>query len=510
MILNFEEVLDAIPDAVILVDSRGLIVYINAQTEQLFHTTRGDLFGKPIELLMPERFRQKHPEYRGFYARERNPRPMGTGKQLFARRLDGTEFPADISLSPLKTPEGILVITTVRDVTDRVRLDEQYRQSQKVEALGRLAGGVAHDFNNLLTVISGYSEVALKGLHEKDPLYEELGEVVEAARRAAQLTGQLLAFGRKQIISPMVIDLNPIISKMEKMLRRLIGEDVEFVTYLQPDLNRIKVDPSQIEQVIVNLAVNARDAMPKGGKLTIESHNITLDESYAKAHVSVNPGEYVMLSVSDTGIGMDEETRSYLFEPFFTTKGPGKGTGLGLATVYGIVKQSGGHIWVYSETGRGAIFKVYFPQVTEQADRVRLDTPLSRTIGGSETVLIAEDEEALRKLGSLILRRNGYTVLEGANGDEALLLSEQHAGGIHLLITDVVMPQMSGQELARLLGPKRPDMKVLYVSGYTANAIVHHGVLDQGVNFLPKPFTADAILRKVRDVLDSPSRADTV
>jgi PAS domain S-box-containing protein len=395
-----------------------------------------------------------------------------------------------------------------RDITERkqaeeekVFLQEQLRQSQKMEAIGRLAGGIAHDFNNLLTIIGGYSALSFLELKEEDPLKGNIRAVQKATERAANLTRQLLAFSRRQAMEMKVLDLNATLKDMDKMLRRVIGEDINLVTHLEEGLGRTKTDPGQMEQVIMNLAVNARDAMPDGGRLTIETANVELDEAYTRGHVGVKPGRYLMLSVSDTGVGMTREVKERVFEPFFTTKETGKGTGLGLSTVYGIVKQSGGNIWVYSEPGKGTAFKIYLPRVDEpiKISKEKLVKDLPR---GSETVLVVEDEEEVRKLAAQILRRQGYKVLEAPQGGDALLICERHPNPIHLMLTDVVMPGMSGHQLAKRLKSLQPDMKVLYMSGYTDNAIFQHGVLGEGVSYIQKPFTVDALTKRVREVLD--------
>ncbi len=393
----------------------------------------------------------------------------------------------------------------VEDITERKQLEMQLIQSQKMEAIGRLAGGVAHDFNNLLTVINGYSDLLLGKLPPDDPQRGNLEEIRKAGERAAGLTRQLLAFGRRQVLAPQELDLNGIMANMDRMLRRLIGEDVDLVSIPTPAAGRVKADPSQIEQIIMNLAVNARDAMPKGGKLTIEIANRELDEVYCRSHVGVTPGSYVMLAVSDTGMGMDSATQAQVFEPFFTTKEKDKGTGLGLATVHGIVKQSGGHIWLYSEPGRGTTFKVYLPRIDEATEKLSMKpTPGNEPVRGTETILLVEDEPALRMMARQILESKGYRVLEARSGDDALAVAEQHRGPVHLLLSDVIMPGMSGRELAEHLTTSlRRDMKVLYMSGYTDNAIVHHGVLDPGIHFLQKPFTPSALANKVREVLDT-------
>jgi nitrogen-specific signal transduction histidine kinase/FixJ family two-component response regulator len=392
----------------------------------------------------------------------------------------------------------------VEDVTERRQLEEQLRQAQKMEAVGRLAAGLAHDFNNLLTVVIGYSDLLMQRLSADDRLRPAMEEIKKAGEQAASLTRQLLAFSRKQALQPQVLDLSSLLSNVDKMLQRVIGEDIELVTHLPPGLGHVKADPGQIEQVIMNLALNARDAMPQGGQLTLEAANVELDSSYASSHESVVPGHFVMLAMSDTGTGMDAETQAHIFEPFFTTKEKGKGTGLGLSTVYGIIKQSGGNIWVYSEPARGTTFKIYLPRV-DQA--VELITPgelgVEELSQGSETILLVEDEEAVRSLAREVLECRGYHVLEAKGAIEALQVGEQHKERIHLLLTDVVMPQMSGRELAEHLAPLRPETKVLYMSGYADNAVVHHGLLDPGTALLQKPFTADALARKLREVLDS-------
>lgn len=380
--------------------------------------------------------------------------------------------------------------------------EDQLRQSQKLEAVGQLAGGVAHDFNNLLTVINGYSDLLLRRMSRGDETRLKVEEIKKAGERAASLTRQLLAFSRKQVLQPKVLRLNAVVTDVEKMLRRLIGEDIDLITVLDPSLGQIKADPGQIEQVIVNLAVNARDAMPHGGRLTIETHNVQVDNEFARTHATIRPGDYVLLEVSDTGIGMDAETQARIFEPFFTTKEQGKGTGLGCATVYGIVKQSDGHIWVNSEPGKGTTFKVYLPAVLDEAENSKESRPSGELPHGREKVLLTEDEEPVRRLTKTILELNGYQVFEAADGDEALVLHERQRGEFDLVITDVVMPNMSGPKLVESLEAISPGLKVLYLSGYTDDAIVRHGLLDQKVDFLQKPFTPDALLRKVRKVLD--------
>ncbi|MGA7400275.1 MAG: ATP-binding protein [Candidatus Sulfotelmatobacter sp.] len=390
------------------------------------------------------------------------------------------------------------------DVTERRALEQQLRQSQKMEAVGRLAGGIAHDFNNLLMVISGYSEFLLDRLGPDPALRGPAQEIAGAAQRASSLTRQLLAFSRKQMMAPKILDLNEVVTENLKMLTRVIGEDIDLVMVPAATLGAVRADAGQIDQVIMNLAVNARDAMPSGGKLTIETSNVSLDEEYSRFHAPLRPGDYVMLTISDTGMGMDSETQSHIFEPFFTTKGP-KGTGLGLSTVYGIIKQSGGYIWVYSESGKGTTFKIYLPRVPERAESPAV-VSTAESVGtepGTETILLVEDETNLRYLARQFLEKQGYRVIEAADGAVAMQIAVAHEGMIHLLLTDVIMPGMNGRELAQRISEIRPNTKVLYMSGYTENVIGHNGTLDAGVRLLQKPFTLRELKSKVREVLDS-------
>jgi len=427
-------------------------------------------------------------------------------------KKDGTITYADIVTTPRIIIDGIHHSATFfLDITlkkkaekDKKEMEAQLIQSQKLEAVGRLTGGIAHDFNNILTTIIGNADIMVTALPKDDPMRGGLEQIRAAGDRAASLTHQLLAFSRKQILQPVVISLNETVYNMDKMLRRIIGEDIELRTILAPDLGLVEADMSQIEQVIMNLAVNARDAMPEGGKLTIETANVELDKGYTDNHIAVIPGPYVMLSVSDTGAGMTEKVREQVFDPFFTTKKKGKGTGLGLSMVYGIVKQSKGNIWVYSEPGKGATFKVYLPRVEKPISAEEKKEKKAVAVTGSETILIVEDDDMVRNFATRVLKGLGYTILSAADGKEAISISGDHQGPIHLILTDVVMPGMSGPAVEETLRVSRPGIKALYMSGYTDNAIVHHGVLDKGKVFLQKPFTPDSLGRKVRERLDLP------
>lgn len=458
----------------------------------------GELFGKLL-------ISQNNPPGTDEEIRVRTIFSGGWRGECIARRKDDTEYPVFLSTGQIKDSDRrvIGIFGIGQDITDRKRLEGQLLASQKMEAVGRLAGGVAHDFNNLLGVIMGYSDLVLDGFPADDPRCNQLQQVKKAAVRATSLTRQLLAFSRKQVFQPKVLDLNVLVTDFNKMLGRLIGEDIEMVNILKQGLGQVKADPGQIEQVIMNLVVNARDAMPNGGKLIIETANVDLDETYCGSHPPTQPGQYVMVAVSDTGIGMDAATQARIFEPFFTTKEQGKGTGLGLATTYGVVKQSEGYIWVYSELGKGTTFKVYLPRVDEPAQTLEADRANLKLARGVETILLVEDADALRELTAALLEMNGYTVLATENGKEAIKLAESYNRQIHVLLTDVVMPGMSGRELANYLTTKRPDMRVLYMSGYTRDAIMHRGVLDDGISFIEKPFSQEALMRKLRELLDS-------
>ncbi len=500
---RFRMLVETAPTGIVIVDTKGRIVDVNARTLQMFGFERKELIGQPVETLVPEALRSTHEKHRDSYAANPQARPMGEGMDFFARRKDGTEFPVEISLGPLVTQGEILVSAAIADITVRRKMEDQLRVSQRVEAIGRLAGGVAHDFNNLLTVVLGCCDALCVELAADHPALRKIQMVQKAGSSAADLTRQLLAFGRKQILQPRVIEPNEVVAGVEGMLRRLIGENIHLTVSLDPAVGCINADPGQIEQVLVNLAANARDAMPHGGRLTIEVANAELDETYKKQHPPAIPGPYVMFAVADTGCGMDRGTQSQIFDPFFTTKELGKGTGLGLATVYGVVKQSGGYIWVYSELGRGSVFKVYLPRVERGAPLRGHADPDGLPQRGSETILLAEDSESLRDMTREYMESLGYTIIEACSGEQALQRANEFDGAIHLLLTDVVMPGMSGRELANQIVSKFPGMKVLFTSGYTDDAIVQHGVLEPGVAFIQKPYRPRALARKIRELLDN-------
>ena len=496
------EVIDLNPNFVFAKDRRGRFTLANKAVADAYGTTPEALIGKSDADFNPNVEEVEH-----FRRDDREVLETGRDKFILEERITdatGQERWLQTVKRAIVPMDGAAthVLGVATDITERKKIELQLFQTQKLEAIGQLAGGVAHDFNNLLTVILGRCALVLGSLPPDASPRRDIDLIQKTAERAVALTRQLLAFSRKQILEPKVLDLNVIVPGIATMLQRLIGEDIELVFRPGAELGRVKADPGQIEQVIMNLAVNARDAMPDGGRITIETGNVELGDEYARQHVGVQPGPYVLLAVSDTGTGMDSATQARIFEPFFTTKAPGKGTGLGLSTVYGIVKQSGGNIWVYSEPGRGTTFKVYLPRVENTAEPVQVIRPAPGR--GTESILLVEDEEAVRALAREVLEGYGYTVFEARDVADAMLIAERHTGPIHLLVTDVVMPQMSGRALAERLASLRPEMKVLFMSGYTANAIVHHGTLDAGTSFVQKPFTPDVLARKVREVLDAP------
>jgi PAS domain S-box-containing protein len=498
------EVLEHVPTMVFMKEATELrFEYFNKAGEELLGVARAALLGKNDHDFFPK----EQADF--FVAKDRKVLERGTVEDIpeepietpqGRRWLHTRKIPI---LDALGEPRHLLGVSV--DITEqklaRDALQEQLRQAQKMEAVGRLAGGVAHDFNNLLSVIMGYTSLSIERTRSDDPLRVQLVEVMAAAERARDLTRQLLAFSRQQVLEPRVVNLNEVIGQVERMLERLIGEDVEFLAVKSPDLGSVRVDPSQIEQVLMNLVVNARDAMPKGGKLTIETANVFLDETYAADHPTVSAGEHVMLAVSDTGHGMDRSTQERIFEPFFTTKEVGRGTGLGLSTVFGVVRQSGGHIWVYSEPGQGAVFKVYFPCVPAESGGESLrPRPLPRS--GTETILVVEDEEQVRGVVLAMLARGGYRVLEAATPEQALAFARESGQTIDLLLTDVVMPRMSGPEVVKVIRQIRPKLKAICMSGYTDETVFRHGILESGVAFLQKPITPDSLRRKIRSVLD--------
>jgi PAS domain S-box-containing protein len=502
---RFRAIIEKSFDAVILLGADGTLLYATPSYSRVLGYTPEELVGRDaFDLVHPEDRPRIAQLFAGLIGR-----PGGSeGAVHRALHQDGSWRWLETRGTNLldDTAVGAVVINFC-DISERRRLEEQLRQSQKLEAIGQLASGVAHDFNNLLTVINGYSEIVYDALGPDNPVSNLVDEIRKAGERSTSLTRQLLAFSRKQVIVPTVLNLNRVVTDLGKMLRRVIGEDIDLATSLAPSLENINADPGQIEQVLLNLVVNARDAMPQGGKLTIETRNVNLD---ARTGSELRPGPYVLLAVRDTGCGMTPEVQARIFEPFFTTKGPGKGTGLGLATVFGIVKQSGGHIEVHSELGIGTTFKVYLPVVEGTASTRKSWSGLAPAARGNEIIVLVEDEESVRVVTRQILQNNGYTVLTAADGEEALRLCRERRERIDLLVSDVVMPGLGGRELSERLLTLHPEMKVLFLSGYTDDAVVRHGILQEEVNFLQKPFSPLALVQKVREVLDSPVAPATV
>jgi len=518
--------LELAPDAIVGIGRDGLIVLVNAQVEVLFGYAREDLLGQPVEVLVPERFHDTHSSHRAGYFADPRTRSMGAGLELFARCRDGSEFPAEISLSSIETDNGTLAIAAVRDVSERVvaarererleaeaereRLQNQLNQSQRLESLGQLAGGIAHDFNNLLAVIINYAAFIAEDLEAASAddgedrwrsTRDDIEQIRLAGERAAHLTHQLLSFARREIVQPEIVDVNDVVSNVEQLLRRTLGEQVELNSSLAENLRPVLIDPGQLEQILVNLAVNARDAMPGGGALQIDTVNMEIDEEYVASRPELSPGPHVRLRVSDTGVGMSAETMQRAFDPFFTTKPAGQGTGLGLATVYGIVQQAGGHSQIYSEAGVGTTFTVLLP-ATDQASlpvEPATDSPVRH---GEETILLVEDEDALREVTRRILTGAGYRVILAENGVDALRVVDEHEGQIDLLLSDVIMPQMPGPQLAKRLLARQPSLRVLLMSGFAQPILDSGGHLDAGMEFIEKPFSGPSLLAKVAQTLE--------
>jgi two-component system, cell cycle sensor histidine kinase and response regulator CckA len=488
-------VLDSLREGILIIDSEWRYLYVNDAAANHARREVSELIGRTMMECYPGI--EQTPAFETVRACFEHGSPASLRTEYTFP--DGVQRMFELRIE--RCSVGVVILSM--DVTEGHKLEAQLRHAQKMDAIGRLAGSVAHDFNNLLSVILSYSSLVYDDLKPVDPLRADVESIRKAGEKAASLTRQLLAFSRQQVLAPRTVNLNDVLSDCERLLRRLLGADIEFVTRYDRNLSNVTVDPGQIDQVVMNLVINSRDAMPRGGKLTIETKDVVLDESYTSDHFGVHIGPYVMLAVSDTGVGMDKETQARIFEPFFTTKDKGKGIGLGLSTVFGIIQQSGGNIWVYSEPGNGTTFKVYLPiadgVASEAAPKVE-----PATLEGSETILLVEDQDEVRKVAMEILRRYGYHVIEARNAGDALLSVERHPRTIHLLLTDVVMPQISGRELAERLLQVRPDMRVLYMSGYTENAIVHHGILDSGIHYLQKPIVPEQLGRRVREVLDTP------
>jgi PAS domain S-box-containing protein len=498
VVSEWQTTFDAVPDGVCLLNRDGTVRRCNRAMGQILGNQPELLIGRPLRDLVRAAVHES-----GVTSRIVDLDDMA---QLEGEITLGGRW-YNIRTSSVSREHGAVggLAQVWEDVSDHRRAEEQLRQAQKMEAVGRLAGGIAHDFNNILTIINGLTELVMTSTSANSPAMKHLHQIARAGDRAAALTRQLLAFSRKQILQPVVLDLNALIVEAVRMLQRLLGEHIDLTTSLDPMLYRVKADPGQIEQILVNLLVNARDAMPQGGSIKLQTYNVELDEPFAREREEVRPGSYVMLAVTDTGCGMDEATRLRIFEPFFTTKEVGRGTGLGLAMVYGIVKQSGGHIDVYSEPGRGTSFKVYLPRASASSEGQAVAN-FSQPCRGTETILVVEDDEAIRNLVRVALQSHGYTVLEAADGAAGLRISQDWCAPIHLLVTDMIMPGISGRQLATTLVAARPDLKVLFFSGYTEDSMLRNGLLRPGIAFLQKPFTPTVLARKVRDTLDSQNK----
>ena len=500
-------IVESSEDAIIGKTLDGTIQSWNGGAERMYEYSAAEAIGKPISVIFPH---EQWDEIRAILGKVKG-NEIVRDFETSRTKKDGKQIHIALTVSPIKDVSGKIVgaSTIGRDMTESKQMEEMFRQAQKMEAVGRLAGGVAHDFNNMLSVVIGYSELLLERADIDGQVRKQCEEIKRAGDRPASLTRQLLAFSRRQVLEPRVLNINTSVVEIEKMLRRLIGEDIELRISLDPALGSVKADPGQIEQVIMNLAVNARDAMPQGGKLNIETGNTELDDEYALHHPPMTPGRYVLLAVTDGGMGMSQETKTRIFEPFFTTKELGKGTGLGLSTVYGVVKQSGGYIWVYSEPGQGSVFKIYLPRVDGSEVQFRLTKSAPDVLRGTETVLLVEDEQSVRVLTRSLLEQGGYTVLEADNAAHAIEIAKQHHGPIHLLLTDVVMPGMNGPALADEILPIRLDTKVLYVSGYSGSFGTQTGLIPEGANLLQKPFSRAVLLRKLRNLLDMHEKSET-
>jgi len=499
---KFRTVIENAEEGLAMIGDNYRINYINKKLCEITGYTEEELIGRDFRGLLADKSRRLVAER---YRSRRKGKKVPPRYEIQILRKDREIRDCSMSVSIIETERGEkLSVGVLLDITEQKKLEKELFLSQRMESIGRLTGGIAHDFNNILTAISGYAELSLNEIEKNNPARADIEEILKAVSNASSLTQKLLAFSRKQILKPITINLNNLIKEMDKMLQRIIGEDIEFHTFLNKDLWNIHVDPSGMEQVIMNLVVNARDAMPEGGELIIETANIKLTDEYVKKrHPVAMPGEYVMLSISDTGVGIPENIKEHIFEPFFTTKEVGKGTGLGLSTVYGIVKQTGGFVWCYSEVGEGTTFKVYVPHKRGKEEKIKLEDKGEFYIGGTETILIAEDNDEARDSISRILRNYGYKLYEAKDGEEALGIAKEFKGKIDLIISDVIMPKMNGMEVAEGMKEHYPEVKILYISGYTDNVITQKGILKPGTNFLQKPFTTSQLLRKVREVLES-------
>jgi PAS domain S-box-containing protein len=509
---TFEQFLEFVPDAIVGVGRDGKIVLVNQQAERLFGYSRDALVGQLVELLVPRRFRKIHPKHRTSYFDEPRTRPMGAGIELFAVRKDGTEFPVEISLSSLELEGETIATAAIRDISERAEserekaLQDQLDRARRLESVGQLAGGIAHDFNNILGVIMNYAEFVAEELGPDSPAREDVEEIRRAAERAAALTRQLLIFSRREVVKPEVLALGELIADLENLLRRALGERVELTISLTKDLRAVEADPSQIEQVLVNLAVNARDAMPEGGQLLIEAENVELDDEYTYMHPDTEAGLYIRLKVSDTGIGMDKETIERVFEPFFTTKS--EGTGLGLATVYGIVTAAGGRVDVYSEPGIGTTVKIHFP-TTADSPGERESGAEADSVGRGEVVLVVEDEPDVRRMAERMLTKGGYSVIGTSQGAEAVEICQPGRQQVDLLLTDVIMPGMLGTELVEKIRSLRPKLPVIYMSGYSHEVLAPQALTQNGDSaFIEKPFSAQALRATVCELLDRQGGAE--